>query len=250
MSLSKADQKLLEVYKGEFRPPDTWTMADAKAYRKQLNGLKQKKSQLARYAPIGQMAFVDAEIVSIGPQIQKTKGDLSTAQKEEDRKRLQERIETLQRRLKKMEEDAPNMPPDSFPFIRFSDETIPDTELLARAKRLQMTLNKFDPYSTDSFEPMVQDDAGVKVPLDYIRYKENLNDSPVSVKDPAIVYLKSRPPRTGAKMSIKSDVGSFQDAKYDVDELIKWTNGKIIPKDKDGQFMLKLHHAMKRHAGD
>ena len=117
MSLSKADQKLLEVYKGEFKPPGTWTMDDARAYREQLNGLKQKKSQLARYAPIGQMAFVDAEIVSIGPQIQKFKQTLSTTRKEEDRKPLQERIETLQRRLKKLKEDAPNMPPDSSPFI-------------------------------------------------------------------------------------------------------------------------------------
>jgi len=221
-----------------------------------LNGLKQKKSQLARYAPIGQMAFVDAEIVSIGPQIQSFKQKLSTTQKEEDRKPLQERIETLQRRLKKLKEDAPNMPPDSFPFIAFSSEfvngsyTVPDTELLARARRLQLTLNKYDPYSADSFGPMVKDDAGLKVPVDYIRYKENLNDSPVSVKDPAIVYLKSRPPRTGAKMSIKSDVRSFQDANYNVDYLIKWTNGKIDDGNKDGEFMLKLHHAIKRHAGD
>ena len=260
MSYSRADQKLLDVYKSEFQPPAGWTLEQAKEYRRMLDGSKEGKSQLARYAPIGQMPFVDAEIKVIRSQ----------ALTPDSEKKLQELM---------------TMPPDSFPFIAFSTEfvadcepeekikdeaeaqkisevvlesqlkincsyKVPDTELLERAKRLQMTMNKYDPYSTDSFEPLVKDAGGYKVPVDYIRYKENLNSSPVSVKDPAIERLKKRPKHPGAKMFIKNDVQSFQSADYDVDKLTGWLNGQIKDDNDDGSYMLKLHHAIKRHAGD
>lgn len=269
MSYSRADQKLLDVYKSEFQPPAGWTPEQAKEYRRMLDGSKKGKSQLARYAPIGQMPFVDAEIKTIRRRI--------------ERKKMSPMDDTSS--LKKRLEELMTMPPDSFPFIAFSTEfvadcepeekikdeaeaqkisevelesklkfncsyKVPDTELLERAKRLQMTMNKYDPYSTDSFEPLVKDAGGYKVPVDYIRYKENLNSSPVSVKDPAIERLKKRPKHPGAKMFIKNDVQSFQSADYDVDKLTGWLNGQIKDNSDDGSYMLKLHHAIKRHAGD
>ncbi len=137
--------------------------------------------------------------------------------------------------------------PDSFPFIKFSAESPDDQELLRRGMLIRNALNKYDPYSSDAWEPIaLQNGRGEAVSYDKLKYHENIvADGPV-VKDPVVEYLKSLPPSPGPKMRIKSDASSFQSAKYNPDTLFAWTNGEIT----SPALMLDIHHALKRTAGD
>jgi serine/threonine protein kinase len=137
--------------------------------------------------------------------------------------------------------------PDSFPFIQFSTETLDDAELLKRGTSIRNAMNKYDPYSTDAWEPIVlQNGRGDKVSYDKLKFTENIAPEGPRPKDPVVQYLKSLPPTPGPKMRIKSDAKSFQAANYSPDPLFSWTNGEI----KGNQTMLDIHYAIKRAAGD
>lgn len=137
--------------------------------------------------------------------------------------------------------------PDSFPFIQYSGETVDNTELLKRGTLIRNAMNKYDPYSTDAWEPIVLDNGrGDKVSYDKLKFIENLAPEGPRPKDPVVQYLKSLPPTPGPKMRIKSDAKSFQAANYSPDTLFSWTNGEIT----GNQTMLEIHHAIKRAAGD
>lgn len=194
MTTLSADEKLLEIYKGELAPPKSWTFVDAKAYRLQLMGAK--TGEIARFAPIGRIPMKNTSI------------------------------------------------PESFPFIRFTTETPSDEELLRRGNLIRNAMKKYDPYSSDNFEPKIKSFTGLMVSPDRVRYAENLVDAP-SVKDPVIEYIKTLPKSPGPKMQILTSAKAFQDSDYDADKLYFWTDGKI-----DQQNMLKIHHAIKRHGGD
>lgn len=194
MTTLSADEKLLEIYKGELAPPDTWELIDAKAYRQQLDGVK--TGEIARFAPIGRVPMSNTSI------------------------------------------------PKSFPFIQFKSETPSDEELLRRGNLIRNAMKKYDPYSSDNFEPKIKSFTGLMVSPDRVRYAENLVDAP-SVKDPVIEYIKTLPPSPGPKMQILTSAKAFQNSDYDADKLYFWTDGKI-----DQPNMLKIHHAIKRHGGD
>ena len=236
MSLTNADQKLLDVYMGELAPPKGWDINEARKYRQQLRG--QKKGEIARFAPIGDMPF---------------KVDLRT--------RLNAATGDKKVKLQKLYDD---LPPDSFPFIQFDPPPVPlgaaplnpltDVELLQNARSIQHYLNNYDPYSSESFEPMVRDDKPWwldknkfdKISPDTIRYNANLINSPTSVKDPTIEYLKSRKRSPGSKLNFDLSPQTFESEDYNVDKMITWSNGAI----DNNPLMLELHNAIKRHAGD
>lgn len=134
--------------------------------------------------------------------------------------------------------------PASFPFIQFTSETPDDDELLRRGNLIRNAMKKYDPYSSDNFEPKIKSFTGDMVSPDRVRYAENLVDAP-SVKDPVIEYIKTLPPSPGPKMQILTSAKAFQNSDYDADKLYFWTDGKI-----DQSNMLKIHHAIKRHGGD
>ena len=137
--------------------------------------------------------------------------------------------------------------PDSFPFIQFSNETPTpdDTELLKRGTLIRNAMNKYDPYSTEVWAPLVKDGRGEKISYDKLKYRENMIADGPTPKDPAVEYLKSLPASPGPKMRIKSDAKSFTAAKYNPDTLFEWTDGEITD-----PMMLEIHHAIKRAAGD
>ena len=142
--------------------------------------------------------------------------------------------------------------PQSFPFIRFTNESPypDDEELLRRGELIRNAMNKYDPYSTDHFEPLVLIRAEHASP-DSIRYNANLVDAP-SVPDPVIEYIKTLPKSPGPKMEILSSAKKFQESDYDADKLFFWTDGaindaKATPANGN---MLNIHLAIKRHGGD
>ena len=237
--MTSADEQLLAIYNGEFAPPAGWYISKARAYRQQLNGVKTGK--LARYAFVGRMPFIvdmETEIKKLNTEL--LAGSTNAPNVPEARKRL----DNLQKRLADLE----LMIPDSFPFITFSNETPTpnDTELLKRGTLIRNAMNKYDPYSTDAWAPLVKDRGGEKISYDKLRYRENMVADGPTPKDPVVEYLKSLPPTPGPKMRIKSDAKSFQAANYNPDTLFSWTNGEI----KSNQTMLDIHHAIKRAAGD
>lgn len=232
-----ANKKLLEIYKAELAPPANWELKDAKAYREALRGAKTTKTQIARFAPIGAMRF-EAELEK-----------LVKASAGEKQELFRKQLDVL--------------PPDSFPFIRFTNESPDpdDEELLRRGRLIRNAMNKYDPYSSDHFEPMVQATSGQLVSVDSIRYKANLVDAP-PVNDPVIEYIKTLPKSPGPKMKILSSAKDFQASDYDADTLFFWTDGRIlVEKDSSGntkpfkenllnENLLKIHLAIKRHGGD
>ena len=232
--MPSADDQLLEIYKGEFAPPTGWDLSKARAYRQQLNGVKTGK--LARYAFVGRMPFIVDMRNSLRKDLLKQSslsgGSTNAPEVLEVKKRLA---------------DLELMIPDSFPFIQFTGETVDTTELLKRGTLIRNAMNKYDPYSTDAWEPIVlQTGRGDKVSYDKLKFVENLAPEGPRPKDPVVEYLKSLPPTPGPKMRIKSDAKSFQAAKYSPDTLFEWTNGEIT----GNQTMLEIHHAIKRAAGD
>ena len=232
--MPSADDQLLEIYKGEFAPPTGWDLSKARAYRQQLNGVKTGK--LARYAFVGRMPFIVDMRNSLRKDLLKQSslsgGSTNAPEVLEVKKRLA---------------DLELMIPDSFPFIQFTGETVDTTELLKRGTLIRNAMNKYDPYSTDAWEPIVlQTGRGDKVSYDKLKFVENLAPEGPRPKDPVVEYLKSLPPTPGPKMRIKSDAKSFQAAKYSPDTLFEWTNGEI----KNNKTMLDIHHAIKRAAGD
>ena len=141
---------------------------------------------------------------------------------------------------------APGLP-DSFPFIQFSGENVEDEELLKRGALIRNAMNKYDPYSTEPWEPIVlRDSRGEKISYDKLKYRENMIADGPTPKDPVVEYLKSLPPTPGPKMRIKSDAKSFTDADYSPDTLFSWIDGEIT----GNPTMLEIHHAIKRAAGD
>jgi len=142
--------------------------------------------------------------------------------------------------------------PQSFPFIRFTNENPDpdDEELLRRGELIRNAMNKYDPYSTDHFEPLIFIRGEPESP-DSIRYNANLVDAP-SVPDPVIEYIKTLPKSPGPKMEILSSAKKFQASDYDADKLFFWTDGaindaKATPANGN---MLNIHLAIKRHGGD
>jgi len=232
--MPSADDQLLEIYKGEFAPPTGWDLSKARAYRQQLNGVKTGK--LARYAFVGRMPFIVDMRNSLRKDLLKQSSLLGGSTNAPEVLEVKKRLADLELMI-----------PDSFPFIQFSSEIVDDTELLKRGTLIRNAMNKYDPYSTDAWEPIVlQTGRGDKVSYDKLKFVENLAPEGPRPKDPVVQYLKSLPPTPGPKMRIKSDAKSFQAAKYSPDTLFEWTNGEIT----GNQTMLEIHHAIKRAAGD
>ena len=231
----EADKKILEIYKAELSPPKKWELGDAKAYRKALRGAK-GKGKIARFAPIGAMKF-ETELKKL---VNSSSG---------------ERKELFQKQL-----DV--LPPDSFPFLQFTDENpVPnDKELLRRGNLIRNAMNDYDPYSSDNFEPKVAG-RGQLISADIIRYNANLVDAP-STPETVTEYLKTPPQHPGPRMQILSSAKDFQNTDYDADDLIFWTDGPLkVEKDNSGntkrfkenllnETLLNIHEAIKRHGGD
>lgn len=137
--------------------------------------------------------------------------------------------------------------PDSFPFFGYDKEPVNDQDVLSRSTLIRNAINKYDPYSTDAWEPIVlQDGRGDKVSYDTLKFAESIVGEGPRPKDPVVEYLKSLPPSPGPKMRIKSDAASFQASNYSPDKLFTWIDGEIT----GNPLMLNIHNALKRAAGD
>ena len=136
----------IKAIKEDLAPPDNWSLEEARKYRK---ALRSKNHNM--YAPIG--------VVGFRVDIQKRIDELNTT--EEKKKELESKRDLL--------------PPDSFPFYKFSEEKdltdeektkpltdeekkkfLTDEEILERARQIYELMGKFNPFSYQNYSSRIR----------------------------------------------------------------------------------------------